>query len=190
MNEKKVDLRILKTRKAIKEAFLSLVNEKGYERMTVQDIADEAMINRNTFYLHYLDKQDLMSQLCLEGILIFKECRQSKMNELTVEALKTMLTSILKNIEANIELFKIMLSPNMQPEFTLQLKEVLKQNILNGEEYEALSTNKKMALEYIISGSIGVICLWVANFESMRVEEVIDGLSTIHFHNGVALFNS
>ena len=41
LGKDKVNLRILKTRKAIKEAFLRLVQTKGYERITVQDIAKE-----------------------------------------------------------------------------------------------------------------------------------------------------
>ena len=68
MKQEKTDLRILKTRKAIKEAFLTLIYSKGYDRMTIQDIADEAMINRNTFYLHYVDKIELMESLCQDSI--------------------------------------------------------------------------------------------------------------------------
>ncbi|WP_415782960.1 TetR/AcrR family transcriptional regulator, partial [Bacillus manliponensis] len=56
----KTDLRIVRTRKLIKEAFLDLIQTKGYESITIQNIADSALINRATFYLHYKDKQDLL----------------------------------------------------------------------------------------------------------------------------------
>ena len=36
----------------ILEAFINLVEEKGYEHVTVSDIANQAMINRATFYAH------------------------------------------------------------------------------------------------------------------------------------------
>ena len=57
---KKTDLRVQRTRKMIIEAFFKLVETKGYEAVTIQDIADEAMINRATFYAHYEDIYDLM----------------------------------------------------------------------------------------------------------------------------------
>ena len=58
-NLKKEDLRTKRTRKMILEAFIVLVEEKGYEHVTVSDIASKAMINRATFYAHFKDKQDV-----------------------------------------------------------------------------------------------------------------------------------
>lgn len=56
---KKVDRRILRTRQRLNEAFFEVLEEKGYQAMTVQDITDRAEINRATFYDHYEDKKDL-----------------------------------------------------------------------------------------------------------------------------------
>ncbi len=61
-----VDLRIRRTRLALREALLALIEEKGFETLIVQDIADRAMINRVTFYKHYRDKYDLLEQIMQE----------------------------------------------------------------------------------------------------------------------------
>lgn len=45
------DLRVIKTRRLIKDAFVKLSGEKGFKNITVNDISDKAMINRSTFYL-------------------------------------------------------------------------------------------------------------------------------------------
>ena len=55
-----MDRRVAKTRKLILNAFLKLLKEKGFEKITIQDIADEADINRGTVYLHFEDKYHLM----------------------------------------------------------------------------------------------------------------------------------
>jgi AcrR family transcriptional regulator len=64
MDTKTEDRRVLRTRKALHEALISLILEKGYEAVTVQDILDRADVGRSTFYAHFADKE----QLLLSGI--------------------------------------------------------------------------------------------------------------------------
>ena len=68
-----MDLRVKRTQKMIFEAFIKLVGQKGYDAVTIQDIADEAMINRATFYAHYKDKLDLYDQILSHFIQTFAE---------------------------------------------------------------------------------------------------------------------
>jgi len=60
MNTKNVDRRINRTRKLLQDALVSLVLEKGYEKVTVQDVIDRANVGRSTFYAHFLDMDDLL----------------------------------------------------------------------------------------------------------------------------------
>ncbi|KOY82828.1 TetR/AcrR family transcriptional regulator [Lysinibacillus macroides] len=57
-----MDRRVMKTRKEIRKALLSLIEEKNFEVITVLDITERANINRGTFYLHYIDKYDLLEK--------------------------------------------------------------------------------------------------------------------------------
>jgi AcrR family transcriptional regulator len=54
-----MDPRVRRTRKLLQDAFSSLVYEKRFSAMSVQDIAERATVNRATFYAHYVDKEDL-----------------------------------------------------------------------------------------------------------------------------------
>lgn len=65
-----VDLRIQRTQKSIKQAFFELIEEEGFDHISVKDITARAMISRNTFYLHYSDKFDLLNKICDE--IVFK----------------------------------------------------------------------------------------------------------------------
>ena len=60
MNKKKTDRRVERTRQLLRDALVSLILEKGYQRITVQDIIDRANVGRSTFYSHYQDKEDLL----------------------------------------------------------------------------------------------------------------------------------
>lgn len=184
----KVDLRILKTRKAIKEAFLTLIQTKGYERITVQDIADEAIINRNTFYLHYVDKPDLLEKLCKASMEQLNVCFHLGMTDsdrgsqpIDKEMLNTVLREIFRAVEADLFFFKIMLSPNGHPHFSLNLKKTLKDFIQSGLSSHEIAEKQKIGLEYMVSGLVGVICMWIAESDQLKVEEVIGHLNDFHF---------
>jgi AcrR family transcriptional regulator len=58
--EEKVDRRVRRTRELLRSALIAMILEKGYERVTVQDIIDRADVGRSTFYAHFRDKEDLL----------------------------------------------------------------------------------------------------------------------------------
>ena len=60
MGSRKVDRRIQRTRQLLEDALIALILEKGYDKITVQNIFDQANAGRSTFYSHSLDKDDLM----------------------------------------------------------------------------------------------------------------------------------
>ena len=57
---RKLDPRIERTQEALRAALLALIEEKGFDVISVLDITHRARLNRATFYLHYKDKQDLL----------------------------------------------------------------------------------------------------------------------------------
>ena len=59
-----MDRRVVKTRKAIMQAFYRLLDKKKYNEITVQDIIDEADIGRSTFYSHFETKDELLHSMC------------------------------------------------------------------------------------------------------------------------------
>jgi AcrR family transcriptional regulator len=76
MDPQKEDRRIQRTRKALQNALLELMVEKGYDAVTVQDVIDRANVGRSTFYAHFQDKDDLF----LQGFEILKEQIEEKLN--------------------------------------------------------------------------------------------------------------
>ena len=58
--KKKMDARVRRTRDALGDALVALMQEKPFEEITVQDVLDRAKVGRSTFYTHYSDKDDLL----------------------------------------------------------------------------------------------------------------------------------
>ena len=60
MSETRVDRRVGRTRRLLKEALLELIRERGYEKISVRDITERADVGRSTFYSHFTSKEDLL----------------------------------------------------------------------------------------------------------------------------------
>ena len=64
MNE--TDPRVKRTRKLLQDAFMSLLAEKSFQAISVQEIAEQATLNRATFYAHFEDKYALADRMLSE----------------------------------------------------------------------------------------------------------------------------
>jgi len=60
VGEDKEDRRVVRTRQLLRDALVSLILERGYDAVTVQDVLDRANLGRSTFYAHYRNKDDLL----------------------------------------------------------------------------------------------------------------------------------
>ena len=58
--KKRMDARVRRTRDALGDALVALMQEKPFDTITVQDVLDRAKVGRSTFYTHYSDKDDLL----------------------------------------------------------------------------------------------------------------------------------
>jgi AcrR family transcriptional regulator len=59
-SKKKTDARVKRTRDALGDALIALMQEKPFDTITVQDVLDRAKVGRSTFYSHFSDKNDLL----------------------------------------------------------------------------------------------------------------------------------
>lgn len=62
-NEKKEDLRVVKTKEIIRNTFKNMILEMDYDYITIKELTERAKINRKTFYLHYDSLDDLLLEI-------------------------------------------------------------------------------------------------------------------------------
>ena len=95
------DPRVIRTRKLIIESFVSLLGEKDFGSITVQDIAAQATVNRATFYAHFDDKYDLVFKMTGERFrsqLDNEVPKDSALSRSTLNALNDSVASFLDNV--------------------------------------------------------------------------------------------
>jgi AcrR family transcriptional regulator len=91
----KTDPRVLRTRKLIDEAFLAVLDEKGFEELSVQEVADRAGINRATFYAHYGDKYDLLSDLIRKSLTEELSAKDLLDRDLDEDSVRSLFTAVI-----------------------------------------------------------------------------------------------
>lgn len=72
----RLDPRIRRTRGLLQDALKRLLEEKDFDKITIQDISEAATLNRATFYAHYPDKFALLEELIRVSFLQLLECRK------------------------------------------------------------------------------------------------------------------
>ncbi|MBE5787460.1 MAG: TetR family transcriptional regulator [Clostridiales bacterium] len=109
------DLRVKRTYKMLKEAFMVLLSQRPFEQLTVQEICEKAMVRRTTFYQHFEDKHDFLSWFIQEQQHDFTEMATSgvttdDLQEYYAQALR----NALKYLRENAPLIHLLLDAGVE----------------------------------------------------------------------------
>ena len=157
----KTDLRVIKSRSAIENAFINLVEIKGFNNITIKEIAEKAMVNRNTIYLNYGSKEDILDSIVRNSVrkyfgrLNSEYFRNMGVNRRKIEA---MYRNLFKVVDENIELYRIILNDlssagYFYPEYS-KLRKVL-------EELIKPSNENKIKVSFLINGVMGILTNYI-----------------------------
>lgn len=168
----KVDRRITKTKKAILCAYLSLLQTKGADSISVSDITKKADINRATFYAHYKDKFDLLEQSIKEVLDDLEkaiEIHNENQETFSLKTLEDIFKGILTNIYKHKEFYTVMLGKNGPAIFSEKLQEIFYEKTVKGlttvhrKGEIDLVVPKPIYLSYVTSAQFGVTKYWIKN---------------------------
>ncbi len=90
----KLDPRVKRTRALLEQAFMDLLGEKGFQAVTVQDIAERAGVNRATFYAHFADKYALLDHCVEQGFAQEVDKRMLNACHLTRDNLRALIVAV------------------------------------------------------------------------------------------------
>lgn len=170
------DLRVRKTKQAIENALLSLLEIMPFSKVRVIHIAEKAMVNRNTIYLHYNSKEDIVISIINRQ---FRENFSSLSPEslfparYNYKAIRSGFMKMLTIIENNIDLYRITLMDKNLSGYVNVLLNQIKDAI-----YKEIKQTKKnlLTVEYIANGGFGVISRWII-YATGEKEEIADILT-------------
>ncbi len=172
------DLRVRRTRKLLQQALIELAAEKGFADITVGDITERAMVNRSTFYRHYLDKYDLLEKFMDEAYELVSA--QAPAAELAGESAgrpPAGLLNHLRHIQKYAGFYRVMLGAKGDPAFIQRFRQDIEKRfryILSGEAAGADPSlpPAELRLSYISYASMGSILWWLENGQPCSIEQL------------------
>mgnify|MGYP002517098825 CR=1 FL=1 len=161
-----------RTEAKIKAAYTRIVKAKGFDALTVSDLAREADINRGTFYMHYVDKFDLRQQLIddtideLTSILIPKDASADALE--IGDIIRTDdIVEALRYIKRDYEFIDAVSNGGTDMQLHDRIKDVIRQLLLS--QVSRLRTPpsgfadfpQEYAQEILVSAVTSILWLWI-----------------------------
>jgi len=179
MAEGKEDRRVQRTRLMLRNAMTTLIREKGFEALTVQDIIDRADVGRSTFYSHFKSKEDLltgsveMMRSSLRKVQRQAVARSTKPHERVFAFTR----ELFAHAEEHRDVFAAMMGRRSGTAFQQHLHRMLAD--LVREDLETLVGRKKhdpleveAAVQFVTGALIGLLVTWLDRMTRLSAEQL------------------
>ncbi len=169
------DLRVIKTKKAICNAYIKLLAKKDFRSITITDIAKMADINRKTLYHYYSSTDDIMKEIVDRSISRlfgnhFGEIDFERLFQNPEMIFKQLNTLIEEDFETYEALFKIEGPENLLQKIEVLLKEKLIAFFLEKNSDDI--TNIMIFCEFCSAGIMNAYRYWFCSSPKISLEEL------------------
>ena len=181
MEEKKPDRRVLKTKRAIRNALAQLLVEKELDEITVKDVADTADINRKTFYNYYTGIHQVIDEIESGIVFTFDQAirevdarRDTKNPYVFFEKITAILN---QDLDFYSHLFRMRGNLSLSYKITTLLKKKILESFL--QEHSCDPQEAEIFVEYAVWGMMAVYESWFNSQRSTPLEEISQKLSVV-----------
>ncbi len=181
-----MDRRIIKTKDAIKTAFVELLKENNSSKITITKIAHKANIDRKTFYLHYDSTDEVMCEIIEDNLSDAKLL----LNKNVLNIHPSDATLILQHMNAcimkDIEFFQCISNRPDYEFFARKMKEILVNKTIQTltESTDLSLTEITVYSKFFISGIIDIYSDWFRSKKNITLDE-LGKLTSNVIYNGV-----
>jgi AcrR family transcriptional regulator len=175
LKKKFIDRRIQKTRIALHEALISLMQQKKYEWIAVQDILDQANVGRSTFYMHYRDKDELL----IDGLNdLFETLRESQKaipeSAKKHERVIGFSSALFHHAYGHRKIFKMLVGGRGWDIFRNRMEEILMQLIKEEAKplYKKRDNSFELLVYFLASSFLTVWNWWLSKKTPLQPDEI------------------
>lgn len=165
----KQDIRVVRTKKRIKESFFKLIQEKPFSEISVKELCDLAECSRNAFYEHYEYKDNLfisVSKECVASALSGIYAITSAPHEINDEIIYKVCKNFLKGISDCSKELSILLKHDYEnifhEEFASRIFSLMMESTADSaKDYNVYTDEWRLAISYNAGGFLGFVIYWL-----------------------------
>lgn len=166
--EPNIDRRVRKTKQALVNAYVELVEEYSEDEITVSMIAQYADVNRATFYGHYSSKEEFLEEMLCEVLENFRTAIILPMEtkeRIKVDRLPLTTVQIFNYIEENRDIFYALYTSHSAFKEHMQtlFYSIFSKDITLGLQPVGTDIDYEMFLRYQSNATLGLIFYWIEN---------------------------
>lgn len=158
---------IQRSKKALKETFLTLLYQKPFDQITISEIVREANYNRGTFYANFETREHLLDEVIQDALTeMINQIRNpyKSIKKVNIKDLNTDNITLFKYFQENAKLYKLLLSNHIRIDFRYQMAKAIEQMFIEEYEYE-LEEESSISTEWLYiyrsHGIAGLIIRWI-----------------------------
>ena len=160
-----IDRRSRRTRQALHQALIRLIVERGYDEVTVGDIADAADTGRSTFYAHFTDKDDLLRSAgsYLKQVLVKEHEAEVARSGRPEDRLLGFSHFMTAHLYEQREIFHALMRGQGGTIFLEMIRDVLCE-IVRKElpaDFNSGALEREVAVQFVVGGYITVVTWWL-----------------------------
>lgn len=181
----KEDLRVKKTKKALSEAFMSLLKQKSFEEITVNELCECAGVRRATFYKHYSDKFSFLTSYTRSlrdrfDTVVWKPDTDTLLGEYYVAYAKRIVSFVSENIEAIENIISSDLFPSVLAIIVEQNYRDTKEHLENSvEEGLKLKASVKVTASMCSGGVAAVVYSWLKSGRTVTDDVIAEEIGAL-----------
>jgi AcrR family transcriptional regulator len=154
---------------------MNLVTKKRFASLTIQEVSEQAGLNRSTFYLHYIGMHELLED-CVQGLFgqmrseIYSKVDQSNLNNL--EDYTQFVECVFQHLQLHLNFYRAMLGKNGDPYFSNLFQELLAELLFEPMGRETRSgAESELILRFFTAGFTGLATWWLENEQRIPPKE-------------------
>jgi AcrR family transcriptional regulator len=150
------DRRVRRTRRQLRDALVSMILERGWDEVSVQDVCARADVGRSTFYVHFADKEELLFSGFEELHATLDGIRGSAAGGFEFAQ------ALLEHARENLRLYRALIGRKSGQQMMLRFRDVVLRLVdaeLAGLPLDA--ERRVLAARYIAGGFLEMLTSWL-----------------------------